>query len=351
MPAYTLDALLRSFAKGELAPVYYLHGPEDVLKDEAVRAVVDRALDPALRDFNFDQRSAGQLDPEAISTLCTTLPMMAERRVVVLREVEGWKRRPKTRLAFLKYLERPAVETVVLLVQSAAEEDPDKDLVRGAYAVACEPLPPARARKWLLRRAAALDVELEDAAADHLLEAVGGDLGAVAAELQKFAALPAGTPLSAEQVGALVGVRRGETIYDWRDAVFDGQAGRAVALLPSILDQPGVSGVKLTSLMGTTLVGVGIARGHYDRGLRGAGLQDLLFRTLLRLRIFGLPEYKKESARWARWAVTWPPARIRAGLCAARDADQGIKSTTISDERGILTDLVLQVTVPFLEAA
>src|SRR4051812_16943520 len=225
MPAYTLDALLRSLAKGELAPVYYLHGPEDVLKDEAVRGVVDRALDPGLRDFNFDQRSAGQLDPEAIFTLCTTLPMMAERRVVVLREIEGWKRRPKTRLAFLKYLERPAVETVVVLVQSSVEEDVDKDLVRGAYAVACEPLPPERARKWLLRRAAALEVALEDAAADHLLEAVGGDLGAVAAELQKFAALPAGAPLTAAQVGALVGVRHGETIYDWRDAVFDGHAG------------------------------------------------------------------------------------------------------------------------------
>jgi DNA polymerase-3 subunit delta len=351
MPAYTLDALLRSLAKGELARVYYLHGPEDILKDEAVRAVVDRALDPGVRDFNFDQRSAGQLDPEAIFTLCTTLPMMADHRVVVLREVEGWKRRPKTRLAFLKYLERPVQETVVVLVQGAAEEDPDKELVRGAYAVACEPLPRERARKWLLRRAAALDVALEDAAADHLLEAVGGDLGAVAAELQKFAALPAGAPLSAEQVGALVGVRHGETIYDWRDAVFDGNAGRAVTLLPSILDQPGVSGVKLTTLMGSTLVGVGIARSHYDRGLRGAGLQDLLFKTLLRLRIFGLPDYKKESARWARWAATWPPARIRAGLCAARDADQGIKSTTISDECGLLTDLVLRVTVPFLEAA
>ena len=33
MPAHTLDALLRSVAKGELAPAYYLHGPEDVLKD------------------------------------------------------------------------------------------------------------------------------------------------------------------------------------------------------------------------------------------------------------------------------------------------------------------------------
>ena len=104
--------------------------------------------------------------------------MMAERRVVVLREVEGWKRKPKSRAAFLKYLERPAPETVVILVQSAAEEAEDKDLVRGAFAVACEPLPADRARRWLLRRAGTLGVALEDAAADHLLAATGGELGA-----------------------------------------------------------------------------------------------------------------------------------------------------------------------------
>jgi DNA polymerase III subunit delta len=78
MPAHSMDAFFRSLSKGELAPVYYLHGLEDVLKDEAVRAILDRALDPAMRDFNLDQRSAGQLDPEEIHALCNTLPMMAE---------------------------------------------------------------------------------------------------------------------------------------------------------------------------------------------------------------------------------------------------------------------------------
>ncbi|MGH7515359.1 MAG: DNA polymerase III subunit delta, partial [Gemmatimonadales bacterium] len=130
MPARTYDALLRSLPKGDLAPVYYLHGPEDILKDEAVEAILGLALEPGLRDFNLDQRSAGQLDPEAIFALCTTLPMMAARRAVVLREVEGWKRKPKTRAAFLKYLERPSVETVVVLVQGSTEEEPDRDLVR-----------------------------------------------------------------------------------------------------------------------------------------------------------------------------------------------------------------------------
>jgi DNA polymerase III subunit delta len=351
MPLQTYDALLRSLPKGELAPVYYLYGPEDVLKDEAVQAILDKALDPALRDFNFDQRSAGQLDPEAIFSLCTTLPMMAERRVVVLREVEGWKRKPKTRAAFLTYLERPAAETVVILVQSAAEESEDKDLVRGAFAVACDPLPAERARRWLLRRAGALGVALEEAAADHLLAATGGELGAVAAELQKLAALPAGAPLTAEQVGALVGIRHGETIYDWRDAALDGDAGRAARMIGPLLDQPGVTAVRLVTLLGTSLGGVGLARSHFDRGLRGGSLERLLFERLRQLRLFGLPDWKAESARWARWAGAWRGARVREALRLTRDADAALKSTTISDERAILVDLVLRLNIRQVEAA
>ncbi len=351
MPPHTYDALLRSLPKGPPAAVYYLHGAEDVLKDEAVQAIVDLALDPGLRDFNFDQRSAAQLDPEAVFSLCTTLPMMAERRVVVLREVEGWKRKPKTRAAFLKYLERPSAETVVVLVQSATEEHADKDLVRGAFAVDCEPLPAERARRWLLRRATALGVSLEDAAADHLLAATGNSLGAVAAELQKLSALPAGTPLTVEQVGGLMGIRRGETIYDWRDAVLDGHPGMAAAMIGSLLDQPGVTAVRLITLLGTSLTGVGLARAHYDRRVRGGSLERLVFDRLRQLRLFGLPDWKAESARWARWAAAWPATRVGAALRAARDADQALKSTTISDERGILTDLVLRLTVRQVEAA
>ena len=351
MPAQTYDALLRSLPKGELARAYYLHGPQDILKDEAVQAIVDRALDPGLRDFNLDQRTAAQLDPESIFALCTTLPMMADRRVVVIREIEGWKRKPKARAAFLDYLARPAPETVVVLVQSSADEEPDKDFVRAAYAVACEPLPAERARRWLLRRAGALGVTLDDDAADHLIAVTGGDLGAVAMELQKLGSLPDGTVVSVDRLGELVGIRRGETIYDWRNAVLDGEPGRAAGMIASLLDQPGVTAVRLVTLLGTSLVGVGLARSHYDRRVRGGSLQQRMFEKIRTLRLFGLPEWKAESVRWAGWAVHWPAPRIREGLRAARDADQALKNTTVSDEIGILTDLVLRLTVPQVEAA
>src|SRR4051794_31544574 len=343
MPAHSMDSLFRSLAKGELEPVYYLHGPEDVLKDEALRMIVDRALDPSLRDFNFDQRSVAQLDPEEIHSLCNTLPMLAERRGVGLRDVEIWRRKTKAKSEFLRYLEHPSRETVVVLVQGSAEAGEDQDLSRRAFTVLFEPLSADRAVKWVTRQAGQLGLTLEPEAARHLVRAVGVDLGALQSELAKLASLPRGEILSADRIGQLVGVRHGETQWDWRDAVLSGEAGSAVSLLQPVLAQPGVSGVRLLMQLGTALVGLGVARTLYDEGLRGRALEGAIFKMLLRNRPFGLLGYKEEAARWSAWVPHWPLPRIRAALRDARTADQGLKNTTVSDERGLLTDLVLQV--------
>ena len=137
MPAQTLDAFLRSLAKGDPAPAYYFHGPEDLLKDESLRALLDRVLDPALRDFNLDQRGAAQLDADALFGLCTTLPMMAERRVVVLREVEALKRKPKVRAALLDYLGRPAPDTVLVLRNVFPSGESDSHTTASWWPSAC----------------------------------------------------------------------------------------------------------------------------------------------------------------------------------------------------------------------
>ena len=343
MPAQSVDTLLRSLNKGELAPVYYFHGPEDVLKDEAVRIILDKALEPSLRDFNFDQRSAAQLDAEEVYALCNTLPMMADRRVVLLRDVEGWKRKTKGRTEFLKYLERPSAETVVIMVQGSGEEAEDKELAAAAYAVRFDPLPAERVSKWLLNQANKLGVTLEPDAADHLIRSVGSDLSALASEMSKLSSLPSGQPVTSKQIGELVGVRHGETLWDWREALLNGDTGRAATLLPAVLAQSGVSGVKLVTALGTALVGLGIARAHYDRGMRGRALEAAVMKSLLSVRPFGLLGYKEEASRWSRWATDWPRPRIYAALRVARDTDEALKNTTVSDERGLMTDLVLRI--------
>ncbi len=261
------------------------------------------------------------------------------------------KRKPRVRATLLKYLERPSPETVLVLVQGSGDEGEDKEIARAAQSVTCAPLPPERVLKWLVNRASASGVRLEEAAAAHLVRSIGTELGPLTSELAKLAALPEDEPLTVERLGELVGVRHGETGFDWRDAVFDGRIPDAVRLLGPILDQPGSSGVKLVTLAGTTLIGIGIARGFVDRGTRGRALDEAVFETIRRNRVYGLLPWSEEKARWIRWASAWSAQRVRAGLRAILDADRALKMTSISDERGILSDMVLKMAPARLEAA
>jgi DNA polymerase-3 subunit delta len=344
MAPHTFETLHRALKNGELAPVYYFYGSEDVLKDEAVRAILDRALDPSFRDFNFDQRSAPQLDPEELHSLLNTLPMMAERRVVVLREVEALKRKAKVKTTLEAYLKQPSPDTLLILVQGSAEAKAEPSLSKGTVAIDFSQLKPALALRWINHYARQQKVELSPEAATHLFESVGNDLGMLRMELDKIVSLSVDGPVSVDVVAGLVGVRRGETLFSWRDRVMEGAYSTAIPMIGPVLDQSGMSGVKMVSTLATSLIGLGLARPHYDRGLRGGGLQQKIMATLLSVRPFGLGDWRVESEKWAKWAPTWPMNRIAAALRAALKADQALKNTRISDEQGVVTDLVLQVT-------
>jgi DNA polymerase-3 subunit delta len=343
MPAQTLDAFRRALKRGEFAPAYYLHGPEDLLKDELARSVVDRALDPGLRDFNFDQASAASLDPESVYALCTTPPMMSDRRVVLIRDVEAWKRKTRARNTLLACLDRPSSDCVVLLLQGAAEEDEDRELASRAVSIACDPLPADRAARWLAHRGLLLGVSFAPGAAEHLVRVVGSELGPLSTGLEKLAAVAGPEPITAEKVAALVGVRHGETVFDWRDAVLDRAAGRAATLLGPVLQQSGVTGVRLVTLLGTTVLGVGAVRAAWDRNIRGAGLQDAAFQLQRRARVYGLLSWQEEARRWASWAPAWPLDRVRGAVRALLEADTLLKGTALSNERGILLDLTIRL--------
>src|SRR6266852_4766855 len=116
MGALSFDALLRSLKRGAPDPVYYLHGDEDVLKDEAVRALLERAVDPAARDFNIDQRWAPDLAPEAFHALVNTPPLLAATQAVGLRGCEQLRKGPGLRQDVLRDLAPPNPTTVLVLV-------------------------------------------------------------------------------------------------------------------------------------------------------------------------------------------------------------------------------------------
>lgn len=353
---HSWDDLYKTTRKGTLPAAVYLFGTEDPLKDEALQELLDRTLDPGLRDFNLDSRSAASLDSDDVHTLLTTLPMMADRRVVVIRDVESWNKRARGKQAVLSWLARPTPETLLILIEGAPDptkEKPaaaDAELAKFAYAVNCERLPPDRAIRWVVKEAGRLGLELAPDAVEHMVGVWNAELGPLRSELGKLAGLAGGEPISLERVSRFLGVRRGETLNDWRDAVMNGDAGRAATMLPRLLEQPGVSGVKLLNALGQSLVGTALARALRDDGKRGRTLESAVFESLRRARLWGM-DYRSTASAWSRWSEGWTAERLRHGIAAAIAADQALKETTISGDAGILTDLVLQLAPPARAAA
>lgn len=351
MSRHSYDDLLRALGRGEVAPVYYLFGPEDILKDEGARAIVDQALEVHERDFNFDQRSAQGLEPEDFHSLVNTLPMMAARRVVLIRDIDAWKKKTSVREVLEKYLANPSPDTVLVLVEAAPNEEklrdwaPDEMILARAYGVQFEPLPPDRVVRWLGFHAKRLGITFADGAAEHLAAAVGYELGALRAEIEKFGSLAEEGPISRDQVGDIVGIRHGETLEDWIEAVLGGDPARAVALGGRVIEQSGMSGVKMVTTLGTALVGLRLARAHYDKGSRGGALERVLFDRLRQVRPFGIGDWKATTRKWSRWAETWPATRLRGAIRATLEADRALKGTRITDEAGLIAQLGLELTV------
>jgi DNA polymerase III subunit delta len=340
MAALTLDTLLRSLKKSpqSLAPVYVLYGEEDMLKQEAVRALTEAVLGKT-QDFNFDTRFASDLTPETFSDLVNTLPMFTERRLVIIRAMDYvGKRKSKLRDEIIRYLAAPSPSTVMVLV-FPADEDPDDDYLKGTTAVKLDPLDTDRVPRWVGHYAATLGLALEPEAVELLLSAVGTDLSTVARELEKLASLAVDRAATAQDVTALVGVRRGETVYDLLEAALERRAARAAQLVGPVLEQAGMTGVKILSLLGTHLVGMAIACIERDRGSRRP--EDAVFRRMLAVRPYGLRNYKEEAARWVKWSAHWRTAELGGALREALQADYALKNASVSDDWGIVTQLLL----------
>lgn len=344
MPALSWDALMRALKQGTLAPVYYLVGAEDLLKDDAVRAITDRALDPALRDFNLDIVSAASLDDEGVQTLCTTLPMMAERRIVIIRDIEQWRANARGRKALLAYLDRPAVETVLILVQ-AADEETDTAIAGRSSCVDCARLPSERAVKWALHEARQHGLVLPEDAARHLVNAVeteqGIDLGALRTEVAKLASLAKETVITPALVGEIVGVRHGETPGDWLDAVLGDDTPRALGLLDAVLAAS--SGVRLVMILGTALCGVQLARALKDNPTRRGSVERALVELFKQHNLRGFGSWSEAATRWSAAAERWTGRRLDAALRAVLDADVRLKQTTLDDDGAIVRTLMLRL--------
>jgi DNA polymerase-3 subunit delta len=313
-----VDELLAEIRAGRLDPLYVFHSEHPVLVERVVAAIRDIAVPPAARGFNYDVVE-GKPSASKIVALAQTLPMMAQRRMIYVRDLAGMPADDSEPL--LAYLARPNPSTVVVAVASKVDKRIKlyAQLSKKGFLHALEA--PRQLAPWVRAEAQALGVKLEPAAVTRLVEAVGSDLSRLALAVEQLGLYAGQRAVTSDDVDELIADTRERSVFELTDAIGAADRVRALAAVGSLCDQR------------ESAVGVVVMLARHVRQLalvhamRTAGTPRNEWASRL-----GVPPFIVDKV--AAQARAYSPAALAAAIRRLAEADRALKG-----DQTLTTDL------------
>jgi DNA polymerase III subunit delta len=229
-----VDELLAEIAAGRFDPMYVLHSEHPILVERVITALREAVVPPAARGFNYDIVD-GKPSGARIVALAQTLPMMAQRRLIYVRDLSAMPADDAEPL--LAYLARPNPSTVVVCVAAKIDKRIKlyAQLSRKGYLHVLEA--PRRLAPWVQAEARQQGVQLQPAALTRLLEAVGDDLSRLALAVEQLGLYAGGRAVTSDDVDELIADTRERTVFELTDAIGAADRSRALAAVAALCDQ------------------------------------------------------------------------------------------------------------------
>lgn len=316
------------FRKCSKGGAFFLFGDDRFRKDQESRALVAWHLDPGTEEFNFDRLRGPDVSVEDLATILATPPMMAEWRVVLLREVEALVSSSRARELLLEVAKDPPPGLALILVATIPRGSTAKFYRNLKRFAPSRDYPTVEANDvpgWIVEWAATRHGrEISEEAARALGAGVGTDLGALAREVEKLDSLvEEGQPIGIEAVREVGTTIPSEDRWIWMDRVGRREFGDALKGLETLMAQ-GESGVGLTIGLTTHLIRVALARAS-----GGKALEPYLPRN-----------QKWLISRLVDQARRWSLEELEEAILGLRRVDRLLKSSGLPDDQ-ILEEWIL----------
>lgn len=301
--------------------VFFLFGGDGFRKNGEARALVDWHLDPGTKDFNYDPMRGSEVSVEDMASILSTPPMMAEWRVVLLREVEALASSSRAREALMEIVSNPPPGLALILLANIPKGSSAKfyqELKKRTQSMEFPEVGPNDVPGWIIDWAESCHGRVVTPDAARALAAgVGTDLGVLSQELEKLNTLvDEGSPIDVEAVTAAGTHVPTEDRWVWMDRVGHKKFDGALQGLGVLFSQ-GESGVGLTMGLATHLIRLAL----FLAG--GPGALDA-----------ALPHHQKWlSSRLQKQARLWSMEELEGAILGLRRVDRLLKSSSLSDDR------------------
>lgn len=232
--------IINDVKNGNFVPVYLLMGTEPYYPDLVCDEIIKYALADSERDFNQTVFYGLDTDAGTVASECRSYPMMAERRLVVVKEAQSMK----TLEDLATYASDPMESTVLVILMHGASADKRRALYKNVQkkgvVLVSDALRDYEMPQWITSFYKSRGLDIEPAAAALLAEYAGTDMSRIMLETEKMQKnLPEGTVrVNAADIEKNVGISRQFSIFELTKALSYMKAEKALKIAAYIGNGP-----------------------------------------------------------------------------------------------------------------
>lgn len=308
----------QSLTQNNVNSLYLLYGEEVYLLDEAVNSLMRTALGDGLRDFNlsvfYGQEASGGQVRDAVETL----PMMAQRRVVILKEGQDFKAKDYELLS--PVIQNPVESTTFIIVSTKVDKRKRffKEFEKSGVVVEFRKPYENQVPAWIKFIGQKHGLAIGDSESLILNQLVGSSLLSLDNEIRKLSQyLGDRKSVTAKDIHQIVSHSRVDSVFDLANAIGDRDQASALVCLANLLEH-GQNEVGALALVTRHVRILATLQEGMKEGLAGVKLSARA----------GVPQFFLK--RYMDQCRRWTPQKINKTYEALLDTDRALKSSPLS---------------------
>jgi DNA polymerase-3 subunit delta len=225
--------------------LYFLFGNDEFAMTRKLKEFDSDFTDPTSADMNTAHLDGRSMDENELNNAVNAMPFLAKRRLVLLANPSAKYNNPSARKKFLEFLQKSPETTRIVLYESVEAKEAEKHwLVKWAeknnnlIQTKAFMLPRLKEMSgWIINETKNQGGQIEPRAAEMLKDMVGADTRQAGMEISKLLAyVNWARPVNSQDVEAVCIVTSQQSVFDFVDALANGNGKSAQHLLHRLLE-------------------------------------------------------------------------------------------------------------------
>jgi DNA polymerase III subunit delta len=327
----TFESLMKDLNAGKYHPIYYLFGEEPYFIDQVSDFIEKNALTEAEKSFNQVILYGKETEFKTIVDEARQFPMMASRRVIIVKEAQEMKTLPE----LISYIEKPSPSSILVLCHKYKKLDKRtkiaKILDEKAVVFESKKMYDNQVAPWIREFLKSKGLNTETGVPDIIAEYLGADLSKISNELNKMLLnFTSHKTITLIDVKEQIGISKDFDVFELQRVLGEKNFVKAAMIINYFKENPTANpAVMVISSLFTYFNKVMIAKSH-------ASLSDQDLSRQTGVNPFFLKEYRNAAKNYSMSQLI----KIFRVLKTADKNSKGIESRR-SDDGAIFKDILI----------